>query len=145
MLRIDNSTLKARVAEVEEDIAREKLDALVVYANGSALGSTSKMHGYLRYLCNYDGHNTPSMLILRPGHEPVLLAAINAFLMRLQTRELLWFKDVRILKPHLLGEEAVAVLAEKGAKPLRVGYIGYNETPAPVWKALENATRYGIG
>jgi len=137
MLRIDNPTLKERVAEVEEDIAREKLDALVVYANGSALGSTSKMHGYLRYLCNYDGHNTPAMLILRPGREPVLLTAINAFLMRLQTRELLWFKDVRILKPHLLGEEAVSVLSPQGNRALRVGYIGFNETPAPVWKALE--------
>jgi Xaa-Pro aminopeptidase len=137
VLRIDNATLKARVREVEADIEREKLDALVVFAQGSALGSTSKMHGYMRFLCNYDGHNTPAMLILRPGRDPVLVTAINAFLMRLQTRELLWFKDVRIVKPHLMGEEVVAVLAHKGAAPLRVGYIGYNETPAPVWKSLE--------
>jgi len=137
MLRIDNATLKARVSEVEETMKRENLDALVVYANGSALGSTSKMHGYLRFLCNYDGHNTPAMLILRPGHEPVLLTAINAFLMRLQTRELLWFKDVRIQKPQLLGEDAVSVLASQGGARQRIGYIGYNETPAPVWKSLE--------
>jgi len=91
MLRIDNPTLKERVSEVEKVIREEKLDALVVYAQGSALGSTSKMHGYLRYLCNYDGHNTPAMLILRPDREPVLVTAINAFLMRVQTREMLWF------------------------------------------------------
>ena len=37
MLRIDNTTLKARVRDVEDDIKKEKLDALLVYANGSAL------------------------------------------------------------------------------------------------------------
>ena len=137
MLRIDNPTLKERVSEVEKVIREEKLDALVVYAQGSALGSTSKMHGYLRYLCNYDGHNTPAMLILRPDREPVLVTAINAFLMRVQTREMLWFKDVRIVKPPMMGEEALSILAPQGATRLRVGYIGYNETPAPVWKSLE--------
>ena len=73
MLRIDNTTLQARVRDVEEDIKTEKLDAVLVYANGSALGSMSRMHGYMRYLCNFDGHNTPTMLILipRPGAELV--------------------------------------------------------------------------
>lgn len=137
MLRIDNPTLRARVGEVEKVIAGEKLDALVVYAQGSALGSQSKMHGYLRYLCNFDGHNTPAMLILRPGHEPVLLTGIIPFLMKVQTGEMLWFKDVRNVKPPLFGEEVVSILAPHGAGRLRVGYVGYNETPAPVWKSLE--------
>ncbi|HEV7392583.1 MAG TPA: hypothetical protein VGO08_13140 [Burkholderiales bacterium] len=38
-----------------------------LYANGSVLGNQSLMHAYLRYLCNFDGYNTPAMLIFQPG------------------------------------------------------------------------------
>lgn len=138
MLRIDNTTLKARVSEVEADIRAEDLDAVLVFANGSALGSQSKMHGYLRYLCNFDGHNTTSMLILVPGRPPVLLTGIMPFLMQHQTRGgMLWFDDVRNVKPPMFGREAVNVLAERGVAAKRIGYIGYAETPAPVWLALQ--------
>ena len=139
MLRVDNTTLKARVSEVEADIRAEKLDAVLVFANGSALGSQSKMHGYLRYLCNFDGHNTASMLILVPGRAPVLLTGVMPFLMQLQTRGgTLWFDDVRNVKPPMFGREAIEVLAESGVAAKRIGYIGYAETPAPVWLALQD-------
>ena len=137
MLRIDNATLKARVRDVEAELAKEKLDGLVVYANGSALGSLSKMHGYMRYLCNFDGHNTPAMLILVPGRQPVLLSGIIPLLMQVQTRQSLWFDDVRNVKPPLFGDEAVTILKEAGAAAGRVGYVGLNETPVPVWRSLE--------
>ena len=133
MLRIDNATLKARVEDVEDELRKEKLDALVVYANGSALGSMSRMHGYLRYLCNFDGHNTPAMLILVPGREPVLLTGIIPFLMQTQTKETLWFDDVRNVKPPLFGDAVVSILTEGR----RIGYVGFNETPAPVWKSMD--------
>jgi Xaa-Pro dipeptidase len=136
MMRINNATLKARVADIEATLREQGLEALVVYVNGSALGSQSKMHGYMRYLCNFDGHNTATMLVLRPGREPVLLTGIMPFLMRYQTREMLWFKDVRNIKPPLFGNEIVAILGAAGGKR-RVGYIGLSETPAPIWKAIE--------
>jgi Xaa-Pro dipeptidase len=137
MMRIENATLKARVADIEATLRQERLDALVIYVNGSALGSQSKMHGYLRYLCNFDGHNTATMLVLRPGHEPILLTGIMPFLMRTQTRSMLWFKDVRNIKPPLFGAEIVSILGATGAGKRRLGYIGLSETPAPVWKAIE--------
>jgi Xaa-Pro dipeptidase len=136
MMRINNATLKARVADVEATLREQGLEALVVYVNGSALGSQSKMHGYMRYLCNFDGHNTATMLVLRPGREPVLLTGIMPFLMRYQTLEMLWFKDVRNIKPPLFGNEIVAILGAGGGKR-RIGYIGLSETPAPIWKAIE--------
>jgi hypothetical protein len=48
MLKIDHTTPKARVRDVEDDIKKEKLDAVIAYGNGSALGSMSRMHGYMR-------------------------------------------------------------------------------------------------
>jgi Xaa-Pro aminopeptidase len=138
LLRVDNTTLKKRVEEIEHALRDQNLEALVLYANGSALGSASKMHGYMRYLINFDGHNTPAILVLRPGHEPTLISSTNPFNMRVLLRELLWFKDVRTAKAPLMGQEAVAILGQGNGGARRVGYIGLNETPVPVWKALQN-------
>ena len=137
MLRIDNATLKVRVEDIEDELRKEKLDALVVYANGSALGSMSRMHGYLRYLCNFDGHNTPAMLILIPGRAPILLSGIMPFLMQLQTKGTLWFDDVRNVKPPLFGDAVVSIFTENGIAGQRIGYVGFNETPAPVWQSMQ--------
>src|ERR1700733_7272108 len=136
MLRVDNVTLKKRVRDIEQALGEEKLEALVIYANGSALGSASKFHGYMRYLVNFDGHNTASILIIRPGHEPTLISSTNPFNMRVLLRDLPWFKDVRTAKAPLMGQVVVDVLGA-GAAKRRIGYIGLNETVVPVWKAIE--------
>lgn len=138
MLRVDQATLKRRVKEIEVLLEQQRLEALVIYANGSALGSASKMHGYVRYLVNFDGHNTSTILVLRRGHDPSLISSTNPFNMRILLGELLWFKDVRKTKGPLMGHEVVQLLAQAGSPGnRRVGYIGLNETPAPVWSAIE--------
>ncbi len=91
------------------------------YANGSALGSMSRTHGYLRYPCNFDGHNTPAMLILVPGRLPILLSGMP-FLMQLQTKGTPWFDDVRNVKPPLFREEIVSIFTENGIARRRIGY-----------------------
>jgi Xaa-Pro dipeptidase len=138
MLRVDHVTLKRRVCEIEDVLKAQGLEALVIYANGSALGSASKMHGYIRYLVNFDGHNTAAILILRPGHDPSLISSTNPFNMRLLLGELLWFKDVRKTRGPLMGQEVVQILADSGRRAARrIGYIGLSETPYPVWSAIE--------
>jgi Xaa-Pro dipeptidase len=137
MLRVDNMTLRARVNKMEEVLRQEDLEALVIYANGSALGSTSRMHGYMRYLINFDGHNTTAILVLRPGHEPSLVSGTNPFNLRLLLKDLLWFRDVRTAKPAALGDEVVAILGSSGRRNRRIGYIGLSETPVPVWTAID--------
>src|SRR5207247_6105309 len=94
---------------------------------------------YLRYCCDYDGRNTPAMLILRPGREPILLTGNpNTPHNRSDTVERgLWFEDVRYLQPQLMGDEIARILGEGSQAARRVAYMGYNETPAPVWKSLE--------
>jgi Xaa-Pro aminopeptidase len=138
MLRVDNATLKKRVKDIEALLKEENLEGLVIYANGSALGSASRAHGYLRYLVNFDGHNTSAILVLRPGHEPSLVSSTNPFNIRVLLRELLWFKDVRTTKAPAMGQEVVAIFGEGSSGTKRhIGYIGINETPVPVWKAIE--------
>ena len=137
MMRIDNTTLRDRVKKIEEVLKQQSLEALVIYANGSALGSTSRMHGYMRYLTNFDGHNTTAMLVLRPGHEPTLVSGTNPFNLRVLLKDLLWFKDVRTAKPAALGNEIVAIFDNDSRRRRRIGYIGLSETPVPVWTAIE--------
>src|SRR5258708_18568880 len=123
MVMVDNMTLRARVNKMEEVLRQENLEALVIYANGSALGSTSRMHGYMRYLINFDGHNTTAILVLRPGHEPSLVSGTNPFNLRLLLKDLLWLSDVRTAKPAALGGEAVAILGSSGRRNRRLRYI----------------------
>jgi Xaa-Pro dipeptidase len=138
MLRVDQTTLKRRVNEIEGVLKESGLEALVIYANGSALGAASKMHGYIRYLVNFDSHNTSAILVLRLGHDPRLVLSLNPRHQGAILRDFLWFKDIRKTKAPLMGHEVVQLLA-KAATPgqRRIGYIGLTETPVPVWTAIE--------
>jgi Xaa-Pro aminopeptidase len=77
------------------------------------------------------------MLILRRNQSPVLLSGIIPFLMQVQTKHTLWFDDVRNIKPPLFGDEVVKILHDDGDAGRRFGYVGLSETPALVWKAIE--------
>jgi Xaa-Pro dipeptidase len=137
MLRVDNETLKTRVHDIEEELRAAGLDGLVVYAHGSVLGNQSPTHGYLRFLCNFDGHNTPTILILRAGRAPTLISGNKPYLRVQAAEKSLWFTDIRHARPHLFGEEIVAVFGSGGPTRRRIAYLGLNETPAPVWRSLE--------
>lgn len=132
-MRVDWNTLKSRVSEVEEAVSAADLRALVVYGNGSALGAGSRGHGYLRYLCNWDGHNTPSILILVPGRTPRLLTA-NVFLGFL-SRDLLWF-DGQFVKPPAFAAAVRQILEDAGCAEGLIGYVGRDETPVTLWEGL---------
>ena len=79
MLTVDPAVLQARLGQVEDLLAQEELAALVVYAQGSALGWASRMHGYISFLSDWDSHHYPSVFIVIPGADPVLLTP-NKFL-----------------------------------------------------------------
>jgi len=137
---MDHGTLKTRTHEIEEELRRQDLRGLVLYANGSALGNKSRAHGYLRYCCDFDGRNIPAMLVLRPNAPPLLIVGNpNGRENRTDISERnLWIKDVQYTRAELMGEEVVRVFADLPT-PRRLAYIGYSETPAPVWKSLEKA------
>ncbi|GAA4328950.1 hypothetical protein GCM10023144_15260 [Pigmentiphaga soli] len=133
MDRIDSALLRQRVAAVEADLVAASISALAVYAPGSALGNQAGAHAWLRFLCDFDGVNTPSLLVLRPGRPPSLLTG-RKFHMRPRTAESrLWFDDVRHVAPRDFGRHAAPLLREAGR---RIAWLGYDETPAPVWQAV---------
>ena len=134
MPTVDPAVLKDRLGQVEDLLADEEMSGLVVYAQGGALGWASRMHGYLSFLSDWDSHHYPSVFIVIPGADPVLLTP-NKFLHYLAP-EGTHLTDVRFVPVLDLGREIAAVL--KAARPDhgRIGYIGRAETPVPVWEEL---------
>ncbi|MGH8617666.1 MAG: M24 family metallopeptidase [Burkholderiales bacterium] len=129
----------ARTQEAEAELRDHGLDGLVLYANGSTLGNQARTHGYMRYFCDFDSHNFPAVFILRPG-EPAVLITGNANARNNRDvgwEKSLWVRGIRHVTAQALGDEIVKVLGAGNGAPRRVAYLGYNETLAPVWKAIE--------
>jgi Xaa-Pro dipeptidase len=135
-MKLDSSILRSRVAEAESALTEQGLAALVVYATGSALGPSSKTHGYMRYLCDWDSHHAPSVLVLRPGKAPTLLVP-NIFMVFLADQHF-WIQDVRFVKIADFAHEVVGVLKESGLAQSQVGLVGRSEIPVPVWEGLRD-------
>lgn len=139
MITVDRRVLADRRKRVEADLAEQGYDALVLFAQGSAVGSSSKSHGYMRFLCDWDGYNTNSVLVLRPGCEPVLVVS-NIFL-KFMSEKTVWIRDTRLALPPALAGAVVNALQEGGRPARRIAYIGRAETPVPFWEGL----REGLG
>lgn len=129
-MKLDPEIVKARLASVERTLAAAGNEALVVFATGSTLGPSSRTHGTMRYLCDWDSHHVPSVLVARFGEPPVILVP-NVF-MRLAAREHHWIADVRLVKVADFAREAAALLGRRRS----IALVGRNEMPAPVWEAL---------
>lgn len=134
MFRMDSSVLKERLADTAKLLEAESLAALVVFAHGSALGSGSKSHGYMRYLTDWDGHNTPSLFIFVPGQEPTLLTP-NIFL-KFMGGDTLWFDDIRFVKPPSFGTALKDVLDKAGVSDGKIGLVGRDEMFVSIWDGI---------
>ena len=110
------------------------LNALVVYSTGSSLGFTSRTHGYLRYLCDWDARNQAAVMILAFDRDPILLVSGRST--KLFAKELMWFKDVRSVQQSDFGKEIVNALKPLLKKGNRLGYIGSAETPFLLYDTL---------
>jgi Xaa-Pro dipeptidase len=137
MRKIGDDILRQRVQLVEQDLRTAGIEALLLYATGSVLGNQSQTHPYLRYLCDFDGHNAPALLVLRPGQSPTLLTGTKFHVRPRLAESRLWFDDVRHIPPRDFGEQAVALFKGRAPGGGKVAFIGYDETPAPVWRSLE--------
>ena len=133
-MTIPNPVLKERIEKVEAKLIEQNLKFLVVYSTGSSLGPASQTHGYLRYLCDWDSRNADSVLVLRPGEDPILLVPNLPF--RFLAAETMWFKDIRLISQGRFGHEIASILTPLVLENDKIGYIGRAETPAPVYEAL---------
>lgn len=134
MIVLDRRVLRQRMDMTRQKLRDEGFDALVLYAPGSTLGNGTQAHGYMRFLCDWDGYNTPSVLVVFPDEDPVLFVT-NIFLHKMSDSGL-WMRDVRFHTVPALGAAVAALLTEKAGKIGKLAYIGKSETPVPFWETL---------
>ena len=137
-MKIPNSIFKERLKNTAEKMQSLNLHSLVVYSTGSKLGNASSTHGYIRYLCGWDGRNLPSVFILTQEREPILLVPMRSA--QLFAKETLWFDDIRVVPQTKTGQEITTIVNSLIPKAQQIGYIGFNEMPAPIHETLLEGT-----
>jgi len=135
--RISADTLADRRRVCVQELRRAGADALLLYATGSVLGNQSQTHAYLRYLCGFDGRDTPSLLVLPVEGPPILLTGRRHVMRPLVVESNVGFADVRHVPAAQMGDMAACILNDLVAR--RIAFIGYDDTPAPVWASLQTA------
>src|SRR5690606_7732243 len=119
--------LRQRIERLEALCVEQGLGAAVIYGRGSNLGPASKSHGYLRYLCDWDGHQNDTVLVLRPGQAPVLL--VTGIFSRFFAERYYWIDTAEFVKPPLLGARIAELCASATGGAGRVGMVGSAEMP----------------
>lgn len=128
---VQSDVLAKRMRSLQEWGQQQNLDALVVFGQGSVLGTATRSHGNLRYLLDWDGDAAPSALVLPTRGSPALVVANIFAHMRAQENKLL--ADTRFGRGPSFAA-AVVDLLPQGAK--RVGLAGRDEIPVGVWEPL---------
>lgn len=132
----DIEIFRQRIRECERWLEGQGIASLLVFAHGSNLGPATKSHGYMRYLCGWDGHQNDTALIIRPGAEPRLVVT-NIFALYF-SQSYFWIKNVHFVKAAALGGELAALCAcrEEGQ---RLGTLGLGEMPMNAWVRFQEA------
>jgi Xaa-Pro aminopeptidase len=130
---VPRDVLTARIAGLQEWMAEQGLDALVVFSAGSNLGTATKSHGHLRYLLDWGGDVAPSAAVVPKSGMPALVVA-NIFL-RLLGEEHGWL-PVRLGRG---GQFARAIVESLPHGASRIGLVGREEMPFGLWEPLARA------
>jgi Xaa-Pro dipeptidase len=126
--------LAKRIKSFQDWGQRHDLDAMVIFGQGSVLGTATRSHGNLRYLLDWDGDAAASALVIPTRGAPALVVANIFAQMRAREQELL--ADVRFGKGPSFAA-AIADLLPEGAK--RVALAGREEIPVGIWEPLAAA------
>lgn len=111
------------------------LDAVLVCANGSCFGLSGMAQGYMSFLCGWNSFDSPSVLILRRGHQPLLLVAHERM-------KMMALKNVSEVGIDWIdrNEFGAGIARACGATVLgRVGICGWEEMQAKPWRSIEQA------
>lgn len=142
MILLDRRVLRDRRERVSALVREAGHDALLVFAQGSSLGSNAKSHGYMRFLADWDGYNTNSVLLVIPGQDPILLVS-NIFL-KFMSEGTRWVDDVRMSLPPTLARDAAHALKERLPACKRLALTGRAEMPVPFWDSLRDELGAGV-
>lgn len=126
----------ARRSALLAQAGRLGLQAALVFGHGSALGAGSRAHGALRYLTQWDGHESLSLLVCTPSACTLLVG--SPFLVPLARQQHPEF-DVVDAPPATWGAQLSGLLV--GAEG--VATVGFDELPQAVWAGMQGglATR----
>ncbi|WP_237173426.1 M24 family metallopeptidase [Paracandidimonas lactea] len=128
--------LRERIAILESECVDRGLDLVIVYGKGSNLGPATKSHGYMRYLCDWNGYQNDSVLILTPGKSPVLLVA--GIFLKFRADRYFWIEDTRFIKAADTGAYLGRLCADISRPTGSIGVIGFGEMPAAAWNAFND-------
>ena len=126
--------LAQRIISLQRWGQQQSLDALVVFGQGSALGTATRSHGNLRYLLDWDGDAAVSALVL-PVHGSPALVVANIFA-HMRAQEIKLLAEARFGRGASFAT-AVNELLPRDAK--RVGLAGRDEIPIGIWEPLAAA------
>ncbi|HTV27095.1 MAG TPA: M24 family metallopeptidase [Xanthobacteraceae bacterium] len=124
-------TLIRRIRSFQDWGRQNGFDAVVVFGQGSALGTATRSHGNLRYLLDWDADAAASALVLPADGKPSLVVANIFAQMRGRERSIL--ADVRFGRGPSF---ANAVLELLPADAKRVALAGRDEIPLGIWEPL---------
>lgn len=124
--------LRLRLDKLEAECKSRNLSSVVVYGRGSNLGPATKSHGYMRYLCDWDGHQNDSVLIVTPGRPPVLL--VSGIFSKFFAQRYYWIEDTRFVKAPLLGNHIAEFCGDAAREAGAIGVVGANEMPVSLWQ-----------
>ena len=128
---VQTDVLEKRMKSLQEWGQQQEFDAIVVFGQGSVLGTATRSHGNLRYLLDWDGDAAPSALVLPTRGSPALVVANIFAHMRAQEQKLL--ADARFGRGASFAT-AVLDLLPRDAK--RIALAGRDEIPIGIWEPL---------
>jgi Xaa-Pro aminopeptidase len=73
--RTPDHVLRRRRDDLLDLVGEDHIDSLIVFGHGSALGAGTKSHGSLRFLSDWDGYESSSLLVLTRERCALLLAS----------------------------------------------------------------------
>lgn len=73
--RLPRKNLQDRRSVLVQSASELGCDLTLIFGFGSALGGGSKSHGAVRYLCDWDSHESQSLLVLSPTQAFLLVAS----------------------------------------------------------------------
>lgn len=128
--------LHERIAALEAECVALGLDRVIVYGKGSNPGPATKSHGYMRYLCDWNGYQNDSILILTPGKPPTLLVA--GIFLKFRADHYFWLEDTRFIKPADTGSYLGQLCSETAERNGSLGVVGLNEIPLGIWHSFND-------
>ena len=131
-VRTPDALLHQRRANLLASVRAEGLEAIIVFGHGSVMGAGTKSHGALRYLSDWDGYESSSLLIVTPTQTQLLVG--SPFMLPMAQQQRGQDTHVLYLKESLWGN----YLRQQFPAQTRFGEIGLDEAPMRIGQAIDS-------